>query len=52
MSDTARHPVQPVDERKQPPQERRPSLPTPPRFYEKLVAREDMRAILKRLANS
>ena len=58
MRDTARQPVQPVqpvqhtDEREQTSQERRPSLPTPTQFYTKLVAREDIRAILKRLANN
>lgn len=28
------------------------SLPTPQQFYKKLVEREDIRAILKRLANN
>lgn len=39
-------------EQKQLPQERQPSLPTPQTFYKKLVARQDIRAILKRLANN
>lgn len=52
MSDEMRQPVQPVDEPKQSPQERQSALPTPLQFYEEFVAREDVRAILKRLADN
>ena len=51
MRDAAQQPVRQADERKQPSQERL-SLPAPLQFYKELVAREDIRAILKRLANN
>lgn len=52
MKDKTRQSVQPADEPKQPPQEQQRLLPTPQQFYRKLVEREDIRAILKRLANN
>ena len=61
MSDTARQAAQqpelPADEREQHlqeqrPQEWQPALPTPAQFYKRLVAREDVRTILKRLADN
>lgn len=52
MRDTPRQPVRLADEQKPPPQERQHPLPTPQQFYKELVAREDIRAILKRLANN
>ena len=51
MRDVAQQPVRQADEQKKVPRER-PSLPTPSQFYKEIVAREDIRAILKRLANN